>query len=120
MSRKETLGRVRMQVQMVRKLNEQVKEISGSGLRSMRLDGAPAPELPESPEDALERMLHKESELLRTYEREARKEMDAMKPEQYAFCAMYYIAGFSLEETAATMKKSIRQCMRYKHEIEAA
>jgi len=70
--------------------------------------------------EAMERMLRRESNLLRRYEREARKEMDLMRPEHYAFCAMYYIAGFSLEETAKALERSIRQCARYKREIETA
>lgn len=128
MSRKEILGRVRMQVQLVRTLSGQVKELSGSGLRSIRLDGAPrAPgslgrglDVRMEKKDALERMLRKESRLLRTYEKEARQEMDGMKPEHYAFCVMYYIGGLSLEETALAMDRSARQCARYKREIEAA
>ena len=128
MSRKEILGRVRMQVLLVRTLSGQVKELSGSGLRSIRLDGAPRAagslgrglDVRMEKKDALERMLRKESRLLRTYEKEARQEMDGMKPEHYAFCAMYYIGGLSLEETALAMDRSARQCARYKREIEAA
>ena len=128
MSRKEIFGRVRMQMQMVRTLSGQVKELSGSGLRSMRLDGTPRTaggmgrglDVRLEKKDALERMLRKESRLLRTYEKEARREMDTMKPEHYTFCAMYYIAGLSLEETAEAMKRSVRQCARYKQEIESA
>lgn len=128
MSRQEILGRVRMQVMLVRTLSGQVKELSGDGLRSLRMDGASAGrsgtyrglEVRMEKKDALERMLRRESELLRTYEAQARAEMDAMKPEHYAFCAMYYIAGFSLEETAQAMDRSARQCARYKREIETA
>ena len=128
MSRKEILGRVRLQVHLVRTLSEQVKALSGDGIRSLRLDGAPRAagglgrglDVRIEKKDALERMLRTESRLLRAYEKEARQEMDEMKPEHYAFCAMYYIAGLSLEEAAAVMKKSIRQCTRYKHEIEMA
>lgn len=127
MSRKEILGRVRTQVMLVRTLSGQLKEFSADGLRSLRLDGAPRGtggvyrglEVRMEKKDALERMLRKESRLLRTYEKEARREMDAMKPEHYAFCAMYYIAGFSMEETAEAMDRSLRQCARYKREIEA-
>ena len=70
--------------------------------------------------DAMERMLRRESELLREYECAARREMDGMKPEHYTFCAMYYIGGFTLEETAEAIDRSTRQCARYKREIEAA
>lgn len=128
MSRKTIFGRVRTQVMLVRTLSGQVRELSGDGLRSLRLDGAPGGkggiyrglDARMEKKDALERMLRRESELLRTYEAEARREMDTMKPEHYAFCAMYYIAGFSLEETAEALDRSARQCARYKREIEAA
>lgn len=127
MSRKDILCRVRMQVKLVRTLSEQIRGISGDGLRSLRLDGAPRSggiyrglDARMEKKDALERMLRRESELLREYESEARREMDAMKPEHYAFAAMYYIAGFSLEETAEALDRSARQCARYKRELEAA
>ena len=97
MNRKDILGRVRMQVMLVRRLSGQMRELSADGLRSLRLDGAPRGtggiyrglDVRIEKKEALERMLRKESRLLRTYEKEARKEMDAMKPEHYAFCAMY-------------------------------
>ena len=128
MNRKDILGRVRMQVMLVRRLSGQMRELSADGLRSLRLDGAPRGtggiyrglDVRIEKKEALERMLRKESRLLRTYEKEARKEMAAMKPEHYAFCAMYYIAGLSMEETAEGMERSLRQCARYKREIEAA
>lgn len=128
MSRKVILERVRTQVMLVRTLSGRIREISPDGLRSLRLDGMPRAtsgiyrglDIRMEKREALERMLRKESELLRAYESEARKEMDKMKPEHYAFCAMYYIGGFSLEETAEAMQRSARQCARYKREIEAA
>lgn len=127
MSRKDILCRTRMQVRLVRTLSGQVREISGDGLRSLRLDGMPGScgmyrglDARLEKKDALERMLRRESELLRQYESEARRVMDEMKPEHYAFSAMYYIAGFSLEETAQALDRSARQCARYKREIEAA
>lgn len=128
MSRKDVLGRVRTQVMLVRTLSGQLRELSADGLRSLRLDGGPRGctgvyrglDVRLEKKDALERMLRKESRLLRTYEKEARREMDGMKPEHYAFCEMYYIAGFSLEEASEAMDRSLRQCARYKREIEAA
>ncbi|MBE5798990.1 MAG: hypothetical protein E7321_03455 [Clostridiales bacterium] len=128
MSRKDILCRVRTQVMLVRRLNGQIREVSADGLRSLRLDGAPRKtsgiyrglDVRMEKKEAMERMLRRESEILRQYEREARREMDGMKPEHYAFCAMYYIGGFSLEETAEALERSARQCARYKHEIEAA
>lgn len=127
MSRKDILGRVRRQVRLVRTLSEQIREISGDGLRSLRLDGAPRSsgvyhglDARMEKKDSLERMLRRESEVLREYESEARREMDTMKPEHYAFSAMYYVAGLSLVDAAETLGRSERQCARYKREIERA
>ena len=128
MTRKDVLGRVRMQVKLVRRLSEQIREYAADGLRSLRLDGAAKGtggvyrglDVRIEKKEALERMLRTESRLLRNYEKEARREMDAMKPEHYTFSAMYYIAGLSMEETAETMDRSLRQCARYKREIEEA
>jgi len=128
MSRKSILERVRTQVLLVRRLNGRMREISPDGVRSLRLDGAPRAtggiyrglDIRLEKKEALERMIRRESELLRVYESEARREMDGMKPEHYAFCAMYYIGGFSLEETAEAIDRSSRQCARYKRELEAA
>ena len=126
MSRKEILGRVRTQTLLVRTLSERIREISGDGLRSLKLDGAPRGsghrglDVRMEKIDAMERMLRRESELLRQYEREARGEMDGMKPEHYTFCAMYYIGGLTLEEAVEAMGRSLRQGARYKKEIEAA
>lgn len=128
MSRKDILGRVRTQVMLVRTVSGQIREYSPDGLRSLRLDGAPRTaggvyrglDVRMEKKEALERMLRRESELLLEYEEAARREMDGMKPEHYTFCAMYYIGGFSLEETAEAMDRSVRQCARYKREIEAA
>lgn len=127
MSRKDVFCRMRTQVMLVRTLSGQIREISGDGLRSLRLDGAPRSvgvyrglDARMEKKDALERMLRRESEVLREYETQARREMESMKPEHYAFCAMYYLAGFSLEETAQALDRSERQCARYKREIESA
>ena len=128
MSRKDILHRVRSQVMLVRKLNSQMKEYAADGLRSLRVDGMPRAtggvyrglDVQLEKRDAMERMLRRESRHLRAYEKEARKQMDGMRPEHYAFCAMYYIGGFSLEETAEAIERSLRQCARYKREIEEA
>jgi len=64
------------------------------------------------------RLIERESGILREYEKEARREMDDMRPELYAFCALYYLAGMSLAETAEAIDRSERQCARYKREIE--
>lgn len=127
MSRRDILLRVRAQVMLVRRLSGQLREVSVDGIRSLRLDGAPRKtsgvyrglDVRMEKREAMERMLRRESEILRGYESEARRAMDGMKPEHYAFCAMYYIGGFSLEETAEAIDRSIRQCARYKREIES-
>lgn len=126
MEKKEALNRVRTQVMLVRRLTEQVRELTRDGIRSPRLDsmprgtGAPARglDLQMEKREAMERMLRRESEVMQRYEREARKTMDGMRPELYAFCVMYYINGFSLEETAHALDRCKRQCARYRREIE--
>ena len=128
MSRGNILSRVRAQVMLVRTLNGQMKAYARDGLRSLSMDGMPRGaggvrrglDVQIEKRDAMERMLRRESEVLRQYEEEARALMDGMRPEHYAFCVMYYIGGLSLEETAEAIDRSIRQCARYKKEIEAA
>ena len=51
-------------------------------------------------------------------ELEARKVMEDMAPELYAFCVFYYIGGVSLKETSRAIDRSERQCLRYKMRIE--
>ena len=97
-----------------------------SGVGGMRLDGMPRAQSTAArgldvrleKREAMERILNRESALLRRYEQEARAEMDRMRPEHYAFCALYFLAGLSLTETAEAIDRSERQCMRYKREIE--
>ena len=126
MTRGEKMARVRAQAMLVRRLGEQLREASGDGLRSMRLDGMPRAQSTAArgldvrleKREAMERILNRESARLRRYEPEARAEMDRMRPEHYAFCALYFLAGLSLTETAEAIDRSERQCMRYKREIE--
>lgn len=128
MERKEALNRVRVQVMLVRRLNEQLKELPKDGLHSLRADGMPRAaggnswglEMQLQKREAMERMLKRESEVLRRYELKAREAMDGLRPELYSFCVMYYINGLSMEETARTMDRCKRQCARYRREIEAA
>ena len=128
MRKREHFARVRAQVMLVRRLNEQMKALAPDGLRSLRLDGMPQArggvprglDVQMEKREALERMLRRESRLLRQYEQAARKAMDGMSPEHYAFSAMYYIGGFSMEETAEAIDRSLRQCLRYRREIEAS
>ena len=126
MSRGEKMARVRAQAMLVRRLAEQRKEMAADGVRSLRLDGMPhgtgfksgGLDIRMEKREAMQRLLERESGILREYEKEARREMDAMRPEHYAFCALYYLAGLSLAETAEAIDRSERQCARYKREIE--
>ena len=128
MERREALNRVRRQVMLVRRLTQQMKELSPDGVRSLRMDGMPRAagtaarglDMQVARREAMERMLKRESEVLRRYEREARETMDGMRPELYSFCVMYYINGFSAEETAQALDRCKRQCARYRREIELA
>lgn len=119
------LRRVRTQRELVARLGERLRRETMDGMRSPRLDGLPAGhDLPGGLEaglikrEMLERLAERERGLLREYERAARAFMDAMNPEDYAFCAMYYLAGLSLSETAEALERSERQCLRYKRRIE--
>ena len=126
MTKREVMIRVRSQALLVRRLNEQLKELSPDGISSVRLSGMPGGKggIPRGLDvhmerrEALERMIRRESAVLREYEAAARKEMDGMKPGEYAFCLMYYIGAYSIEETCSAIERSHRQCMRYKKEIE--
>lgn len=125
MTRRETMTRVRGQVLLLRRLNEQLKELSPDGVRSLRLGGTPGGrggvprglDVQMERREALERMIRRESALLREYEAAARKEMDGMKPGEYAFCLMYYIGAYSIEETSRAIDRSVRQCERYRSAI---
>ena len=128
MERKEALNRVRRQVMLVRRLTEQMRELSPDGMHSLQLTGMPRAsggtarglEMQLYKKEAMERMLRRETEVLRSYERAARETMDGMRPELYSFCVMYYINGFTLEETGRTLDRCKRQCARYRQEIESA
>lgn len=128
MERKEVLNRARRQVMLVRRLTEQLKELSADGVRSQRIDGMPRAsgtparglDMQMEKREAMERMLRRESEVLRRYEREAREVMDGMRPELYGFCVLHYINGLSVEEAARTLDRCKRQCARYRREIESA
>ena len=125
-TKREAMIRVRSQALLVRRLNEQLKELSPDGISSVKLSGMPGGKggMPRGLDvhmerrEALERMIRRESAVLREYEAAARKEMDGMKPGEYAFCLMYYIGAYSIEETCSAIERSLRQCMRYKKEIE--
>ena len=125
MTRRETMERARAQVLLVRRLNEQMKELSPDGVRSLKLGGAPGGkggvprglDVQMERREALERMIRRETALLREYEAAARREMDGMKPGEYAFCLMYYIGAYSIEETSRAIDRSVRQCERYRSAI---
>ena len=121
----DALRRARAQRLLVGRLGERIRRETGDGVRSPRLDGAPGSggmasglEMRLIRREALEGLAARESALLREYERTARTFMDAMGPEDYAFCALYYLAGLSLAETAEALERSERQCLRYKRRIE--
>ena len=122
----EALSRVRAQRLLVGRLGERIRRETADGVRSPRLDGAPCGhggltgglETRLIKREALKRLAARESRLLREYERAARTFMDEMGPEDYAFCALYYLAGLSLSETAEALERSERQCLRYKRRIE--
>lgn len=121
------LQRVRAQVMLVRRLGEQMRAHTAGGLRSVRLDGMPRGQggMPAGLDaqmvkrEALESIVGKESAQLRRDERAARRAMEKLRPELYAFCALYYLGGLSLEDTAAAIDRSERQCTRYRREIES-
>lgn len=122
----ETMRRVRAQALLVRRLREQMKAAAADGMRSPRMDGMPRGKgwagdglaLRYEKREAMLKLMEQESARLRAYEQEAREKMDRMRPEHYAFCALYYLAGMSLEETGEAIDRSERQCARYKQEIE--
>lgn len=121
----DALRRVRAQRMLVGRLGEKIRRETGDGVHSPRLDGMPGGRGGASGlearlirQEALQALAARECELLREYERAARAFMDAMSPEDYAFCALYYLAGLSLSETAEALERSERQCLRYKRRIE--
>ena len=125
MTRREIMQRVCSQVLLVRRLKEQMKELSQDGLRSLRIGGTQGGkggtprglDMHLERREALERMIRRESDALREYEAAARREMDGMKPGEYAFCLMYYIGGYTIEETSMAIERSVRQCERYRSMI---
>ena len=128
MTRREIMTRVRAQALLVRRLDEQMKELGGDGVRSLRLGGAPGGnyaagrglDVRMERKDALERMMTRESARLAEYEKAARREMEEMKPGEYAFCLMYYIEARTLKETSMAIDRSVRQCERYRSLIGGA
>lgn len=124
MSRRDKLKRVRAQVKLVRQLGERLQEMN-QPVRAVSLTGMPrGGGLPcgldarLAKKDAMERMIEHESARLHRYEEEARREMDTMNPDVYAFCLMYYLCAMTLEETVETLGRSERQCLRYKRAAE--
>ena len=123
---RKALIRARTQTLLVRRLSEQIRRESPDGLHSLALDGMPRArggiarglDTQLAKREALQRMAARESALMREYEKEARGAMDRMGPEDYAFCALYYLAALSLGEVAEALDRSERQCLRYKRRIE--
>lgn len=123
---RKALVRARTQTLLVRRLSEQIRRESPDGLHSLALDGMPRArggiarglDTQLAKREALQRMAARESALMREYEKEARGAMDRMGPEDYAFCALYYLAALSISEVAEALDRSERQCLRYKRRIE--
>lgn len=128
MRRGEKMRRTRSQAVLVRRLSEQMKEEGRGRIASPGLDGTPRGRggLPRgldtqvAKREAMLSMLMQERARLKEYEAEARREMESMRPELYAFCALYYLAGLTLAETGEAIDRSERQCERYRREIERA
>ena len=122
MTRREVMTRVRSQVLLVRRLNEQLRELSPDGVCSLRIGGMPGGkggvprglDVQMERREALERMIRRERAVLMEYETAARREMDGMKPSEYAFCMMYYLDARTIKETSVAIDRSIRQCQRYR------
>ena len=124
-SEREGLIQIRAQAKLVARLRERTAEENRIGLRSIRMDAAPRSGAHAAGLDAgmirreeMARILAREEALLRRMEKKARQEMEGMRPELYAFCALYYIAGMSLADVSAAIDRSERQCIRYRREIE--
>lgn len=122
---REALKRARSQAVLIRRLRERAYEEGKSGLRAIRFDAQIAGggtraglEAGMIRREETARILRREEALMRRMEKKAREAMAQMKPEQYAFCALYYIAGMSIQETAGAIDRSERQCIRYRREIE--
>lgn len=126
MTRGEIMRRVRAQALLLQRLGERMKEYAADGVRSPGMDGMPRGKnhaqggtmIRYEKREAMREVIGRESARLREYEQAARREMDQMRPELYAFCALYYLAAISLEETAEAIDRCKRQCERYRAEIE--
>ena len=123
MTRREIMTRVRSQVLLVKRLEEQMKELGIDGVRSMNYGGAGGGggdararglDVRLEKKEALERMIAREKMRLEEYEAAARREMALMKPGEYAFCLMYYIGACTIRETSRLINRSVRQCERYR------
>ena len=125
LSKGQKMRRVRAQAMLVHRLQEQMRGRS-PGVRSVVMTGMPSGrgglkkglDVQIAQRDALERMIGRECRRLRDYEKDAREEMDLMRPGMYAFCSLYYLTGMSIEDTAEMIDRSLRQCNRYRAEIE--
>ncbi len=121
----EAMKGVRAQAMLVRRLRERLGEQEGALLQSRRMDAMPAGGARGGGLDVrlvrleeMKRILAREAGVLSRLERRARAAMEGLRPEVYAFCAVYYIGALGMEETADAIERSLRQCKRYKREIE--
>lgn len=122
----EKMRRVRSQAMLVRRLSEQMKEAAPGRIASPGFDGMPHSrssmarglDIQVAKREAMMNLLMQERARLKEYEAQTRREMEHMRPELYAFCALYYLAGLTLAETGEAIDRSERQCERYRREIE--
>ncbi len=123
---RDALKRTRAQALLVKQLRERIGGESRCGLRAIRMDGMPGGSRSTAGLDArmirleeMTRVLRREEARLRRLEKAAREVILNLRPELYAFCTLYYIAGMSVDSVSEAIDRSERQCLRYKREIEA-
>ena len=124
---RQALRCVRSQVILVRSLAERLRREETDGVRSVTADGLPRGrggvpgglDARMAKVEGLRRIVERESAELRRLERRARRAMEKLTPELYAFCVMYYIGGMCIEEVSEAIGRSLRQSNRYLQMIEA-
>ena len=122
---KDVLRHTRAQALLIRRIRERSEEEEGRTICAMRIDAMPRGSASTAGLDAgmirreeMARMLRREEARFRRLEKKAREAILLLKPELYAFCALYYIEGMSMERVGEALDRSARQCRRYKREIE--
>lgn len=122
---RDVLKRTRMQAMLVRQMRERIGGESRSGMRAIRMDAMAGGSRSTAGLDArmirleeMTRVLRREEARLRRLEKTARELILTLRPELYAFCTLYYVAGMSLVDVGEAIDRSERQCMRYRSEIQ--